>query len=124
MDYTIRNHEKLFDELLAVLNRHAGEPGVGEVIADLNAARLNYRNRSIDHMLSCLVLTIHGLSASSTSNALRDDLRAVLDKFVKDILQTGSKLRALAREYEESGGKLLSREEILQEVEERRGVSR
>jgi hypothetical protein len=46
--------------LLKVLNDHQREPGVVEALEDLKAAGFNYVQRSIDHMLSCLVLTILG----------------------------------------------------------------
>jgi len=38
------------------------------------------------------------------------------------LLLGGRKLRRLAEEYERSGGKLLSTDEILREVDERRGL--
>src|SRR5690348_4251763 len=59
MDYTIDNNAKLFDELLAVLSKHREEPGVAAAFEDLKAAKFNYVQRSIDHMMSCLVLTLY-----------------------------------------------------------------
>jgi hypothetical protein len=39
-------------------------------------------------------------------------------------ISNGSRLGQLAEEYEASGGKTLSRDEILEEVDQRRGTSR
>src|SRR5258708_7621800 len=61
MSHTVRNNSKLFDELLQVLNRHHDEPGVIEAHEDLRSARANYVQGSIDHMVNCLVLTLHDL---------------------------------------------------------------
>jgi hypothetical protein len=80
--------------------------------------------RSIDHMTNCLVLTVHYLFMHPLSDALKKDLNSVLDQFVMGIFQAGSKLGELAHEYEEAGGRLLSQEEILKEVDERRGLAR
>jgi hypothetical protein len=61
MDYTISNNARLFDALIQVLNEHQNEPGVVEALEDLKAAKINYVQRSIDHMMNCLVLAVHDL---------------------------------------------------------------
>lgn len=124
MDYTISNNAKLFDEVLRVLNKHQSEPGVVEALEDLKAAKVNYIQRSIDHMMNCLVLAIHDLVVHPPSDELWSDLRSVIHQFCTGILQAGPRLSELARQYEESGGTSLSRDEILKEVDERRGTSR
>ena len=121
MDYTISNNAKLFDELLEVLNRHHDEPGVAEALDDLKAAKINYGQRSIDHMMNALVLTIYDLVVHPPGKELQSELRAVIHRYVSWIFQAGSRLSELARQYEAGGGKLLSDEEILAEVHERRG---
>jgi hypothetical protein len=123
MDYTIDNNARLFDELLQVLNSHQNEPGAIEALVDLQAAKVNYVQRSIDHMINCLVLALHDLIVHPPSEALQSDLKSVIDRFYRAALP-GPKLSELARQYEASGGKPLSVEEILQEVNERRGTSR
>ncbi len=123
MDYTIDNNARLFDELIQVLNSHQNEPGAIEALEDLKAAKVNYVQRSIDHMLNCLVLAIHDLVVNPPSEALQNDLKSVIDRFYRAAFP-GPKLSELARQYEASGGKPLSVEEILQEVNERRGTSR
>ena len=70
MDYTISNNSKLFDELIQVLKSHQNEPGVVEALDDLKAAKVNYIQRSIDHMMSCLVLAIHDLVIHPPSGSL------------------------------------------------------
>ena len=123
MDYTISNNARLFDELLKVLNDHQREPGVVEAIDDLQAAQRNYVNRSIDHMLSCLVLTIHNLIVHPPSEGLRKDIGNVINAFYHGTISVGSRLSDLAHEYERQGGQLLSRDEILKELDERRGTA-
>lgn len=123
MDYTIGNTAKLFDQLLAVLNKHSKDPGAIEALEYLRAARNNYVNRSIDHMTNCLILTIQTLVAHPPSEALQEELKSVINSFVMGIFQTGSKLSELAHKYEESGGTLLSPEAILAEVDETRGLA-
>jgi hypothetical protein len=123
MDYTISNNAQLFDDVLQVLNGHQNEPGVAEALEDLKAAKANYVQRSIDHMTNCLVLAIHDLVVHPPSKELRSELRSVIDEFYKSQM-AGPKLRNLADQYESGGGQLLSRDEILKEVDERRGTSR
>ncbi len=122
MDYTIPNNSKLFDELLAVLERHAEEPKVAAAIDHLRAAKVNYVQRSLDHMINSLVLVWYDLSSPSTTQVLRDELNAVISAFVQNIFEAPAKLRRLAEEYEKNGGKLLTTDEILAEVNERRGL--
>jgi hypothetical protein len=124
MDYTISNNAKLFDELLQVLNSHQNEPGVVETLVDLQAAKVNYIQRSIDHMMNCLVLTIHDLVVHPPSKELRKELSSVIHRYYTGIFQAGSRLSEMAREYEANGGKALSHDEILEEVDESRGTTR
>jgi hypothetical protein len=98
MDYTIKNNAKLFDEVLQVLN--------------------------IDHMMNCLVLAVHDLFVHPPSEELQSDLRSVIHRFYTGIFEAGSRLSELARQYEVGGGEPLPREEILEEVNLRRGTSR
>ena len=123
MDYTISNNERLFSELLQVLNNHYKEPGVTQAFDNLKAAKLNYVNRSIDHMMNRLVLAGHYLVVHPPSEALQKDLRAVVEGFVAGIFEAASKYGELARQYEASGGELLSRDEILKEIDDRRGLA-
>lgn len=123
MDYTITNTAQLFDELLSVLNKHYKEPGAIEALEYLRAAKLNYKQRSIDHMTNCLILIIHSLVVHPPSDELQRDLRSAIHQFVKGIFEAGSKLGELAHQYEETGGRLLTQEEILKEVDERRGLA-
>ena len=122
MDYTVKNVAMLFDELLRVLNDHQTEEGVLETFACLNAAKFNYEQRDIDHMMNNLILAFHQLSVLRNPQ-LQAELRSVIQAFVKYIDEAGSRMAKLAEEYRASGGKLLSREEILEEVNERRGAS-
>jgi hypothetical protein len=124
MDYTISNNAKLFDELLQVLNSHQNEPGVVEALEDLKAAKVNYIQRSIDHMMNCLVLAIHDLVVNPPSQELQKELSSVIHRHYTGIFQAGSRLSEMAREYEANGGKPLSPDEILEEVDSRRGTSR
>jgi len=124
MDYTISNNSKLFDELLQVLNSHQSEPGVDEALDALKAAKLNYIQRSIDHMMNCLVLAIHDLVVHPPSKELQKDLSTVIHRHYTGMFQAGSRLSEMAREYEARGGKPLSHDEILEAVDERRGTAR
>jgi hypothetical protein len=124
MDYTISNNARLFDALIQVLNEHQNEPGVVEALEDLKAAKINYVQRSIDHMMNCLVLAVHDLVVHPPSPQLWSDLRSVIHQFYQGLFQAGTRLSELARQYEASGGTPLTRDEILAEVDERRGTSR
>lgn len=123
MDYTISNNSKLFDDLLNVLNAHQKDTGALEALADLKAAKLNYTQRSIDHMLNCILLAAYDLSKAPNGQEVFKEMLAVIQTYVRDIFDAGSRLTELARRYQASGGKLLADEEILQEVDERRGSS-
>ena len=124
MDYTIRNNARLFDDLVRVLSNHQEEPGVAEAIEDLKAAKVNYVQRSIDHMLNCLVLTMYDLIIHPPSQGLQKELNSVMHSFYTEMMQAGSRLKDLSQQYEVGGGRLLSHDEILREVDERRGTSR
>jgi hypothetical protein len=121
MDYTISNNAKLFEELIAVLGRHHEEPGVAAALDDLRSAKVNYGQRSIDHMINALVLTGYDLVTHPLSKELQDELQAVIQGYVTWILQAGSRLGEMAQRYEKSGGRLLSDEEILAEMDDRHG---
>src|SRR5438093_674495 len=119
MDFTITNNSKLLDELIQVLERHHDELGVAAALDDLKAAKTNYLQRSMDHMMNCLVLTTYDLVVHPPSKELLGELQTVIHRYVMGIFEVGSKMAELARQYEASGGKLLSDDEILSEVNER-----
>ena len=106
------------------MNKHRDEPGVREAFDDLNAAKTNYVQRSIDHMINSLVLTLHDLLVHAPTEKLKIELSTAIRGYVAGIFQSGSKLSELARQYEANGGKLLSHDEILKEVDDGRGASR
>jgi hypothetical protein len=124
MDFTISNNAKLFAALLEILSKHYDEPDVAAALCDLNSAKANHVQRSIDHLMNCLILTFYDLAAQPLSRELQAELRAVLHRYVTQIFQAGERLNEIAHQYEADGGKLLSREEILSEIEERRGTNR
>ena len=109
---------KLFDELLAVLDKHREERGVDQAIEDLTAAKINYSQDSTEQLVACLVLTMRDLVSHPSASGLFEELKAKIDQFAASTLNIGSKLSDLARQYEKSGGKLLTYEEILREVDE------
>jgi hypothetical protein len=115
---------KLFDDLLAVLDKHRTEPGVEQSIEDLRAAKINYSQDSTEQLVACLILAVRDLNALPAGSGLWAEIKTTIDRFAASTLKIGSKLSDLAQQYETSGGKLLSYEEILREVDERRGVSR
>jgi hypothetical protein len=123
MDHTIENVVRSFDVILDVLNKnyHGGD---AEALEYLTAAKRNYIQRDIDHLATNLTLFFHHLLAHPPDPKLWDEVRAALGEFANRIEQAGSRMSKLARDYEAGGGKLLSRDEILQEVSERRGGSR
>lgn len=121
MDYIIKDHAKLFEDLIKVLYEDDSRPHAFEY---LMAAKGNYDQRSMDHMLMNVVLAIHDLLGESTSNELREKLKSVISAHVNQKFEAMKQLTSLGDQYRASGGKLLSREEILQEVDERRGTSR
>ena len=53
---------------------------------------------------------------SEVSDAIR--------RYVTQIFEAGARLTEIAHQYGANGGKLLSREEFLAEVDERRGTTR
>ncbi|HEY7390611.1 MAG TPA: hypothetical protein VH640_18985 [Bryobacteraceae bacterium] len=124
MDRIIENNAELFDGLIRALNRHRDEPGVAEAIAYLKAAKTNYIQRSIDHLVNCLTLVLYELVRQPPREGLRCDLSSVIQEYVKGIFEAGARMSQLAHQYEAGGGTLLSREEILRDVDERRGASR
>ncbi|HTA69032.1 MAG TPA: hypothetical protein VK776_12170 [Bryobacteraceae bacterium] len=122
MDYIIKDHAKLFDDLIQVLDEDKSEPHALEY---LKAAKFNYDQRSMDHMLMNVVLTIYDLLGhSATNDKLRTKLREVIVAHVNQKFDAAKQLSTLSDQYRASGGKLLTHEEILQEVNERRGTSR
>jgi hypothetical protein len=129
MDYRISYFAKLFDELLEVLdkyqNAHPADVGAAKAYEDLRMAKANYVQRSMDHMMTCLLLALHDLITQPPSEASPlDELKPVIQKYYQAAFQVPSRFSDLAHEYEASGGKLLSHDEILAEVAERRGTSR
>jgi hypothetical protein len=75
-------------------------------------------------MLSCLVLAIHDLIVHPPSEALSRELKTVIDSFYRGAASVGPRLSDLADQYERQGGPLLSPEQALKEVDDRRGISR
>jgi len=73
-------------------------------------------------MMNCLVLAIHDLVAHPPSKELQKDLSAIIHQHYIRMFQAGSRLSEMAREYEATGGKPLSQDEILEEVDERQKV--
>ncbi|MBI4906474.1 MAG: hypothetical protein HY820_22785 [Acidobacteria bacterium] len=67
----------------SVLNRHHKEDGVVEAMEDLKAAKTNYTQRSLDQMLTWLILAIHDLIAHPPSEELRRELNAVVHDFYR-----------------------------------------
>ncbi len=124
MDYTIPNNAKLFDDLVQILGKYSDVRGIGEALQDLRAAKVNYVQRSIDHMVICLILVVHDLVQHPLPGELKEDLRRAIREHYKRVTEAGSKLGELARQYEAGGGQLLSRDEILEEVDQRRGSTR
>ena len=124
MDHTVANQTGLFDDLLAVLERHRDEPGTEEVRGYLNAAKVNYAQRSVYHLVVSLALALDRLMALPPAGELGTELRSVIRTFAAEIDQASARMFELSRKYQESGGRLLCRDEILEEVAERRGASK
>lgn len=124
MDYTISNHFKLFDDVLAVLQRYCDKPGVAGAFDDLLAAKKNYQQRSLDHMLNCLVLVLHDLVIARDVPGLMDDLSRAIHDHYRRVLESSNQLASLAQEYELSGGPPLSYDQIAEEIARRRGGAR
>ncbi len=121
MDHTIKNNSELLGELIDVLNRHQNTDGAVETLEYLKSAKHNYVQRDIDRMMNSLVLALDTLSGLPPDTKLWPELREVIQQYVRWISQAGDRMGKLAQEYEAGGGKLLSREEILDEVADRRG---
>jgi DNA-binding response OmpR family regulator len=121
MDYIIEDNARLFDELIKIL--YEDDPQCHAFEA-LRLAKANYEQRSMDHMLSNLVLAICELLGDSVSQELREKVKSVIIAHANQKFDAMKKLTSLSDQYRASGGKLLSRDEILQEVDERRGTSR
>ena len=121
MDKPSPAHLKLFDDLLEVLNKHGKEDRALGALEYLQAAKFNYSQGAMNHMMSCLVLALDQLAACPAGSPLLQDLRAAVRGFVRWVDEATARMTSLAREYEAGGGKLLSQEEILAEVSERRG---
>jgi hypothetical protein len=118
MDYIIEDNARLFDELIKIL--YEEDPRCHAFEA-LQLAKANYEQRSLDHMLSNLVLAICEMLGDSVSEQLREKVKSVIMAHAGRKFDAMKKLTSLSDQYRASGGKLLSRDEILQEVEERRG---
>jgi hypothetical protein len=124
MDRGTDGNLALFDALLEVLARHEDTAAVPEILQDLKSARFNYTQRDVGHLVNNLCRVLYKLIDGPLDEALKDDLRKEIRARAKAILATAAELRQLADEYEAKGGKLLSQDEILAEVAERRGGSR
>ena len=121
MDYIIEDNAMLLDELIKILyeeDRHS------RAFEALRSAKANYEQRSMDHTLMNLVLAIYELLGDSVTKQTREKVKAVIFAHVNRKFEAMKQLTSLGDEYRASGGKLLSRDEILQEVDERRGTSR
>ena len=121
MDATVVSVIRLFDEILAVLNRHQNEPGVVEVLEYLKAARYNYAQRDIDRMILSLLLAMNDFPK------LGPEVTSAIQQLIHGVARLRSEVPArmanLAQEYQSRGGKLLSLGEALEEVSRRRGSS-
>jgi hypothetical protein len=124
MDYAISSNARFFDDLLKVLDDHHGEAGVAEAIEGLKAAKFNYAQRSMDHMLRGLVLAVHSLTVNQLSERLRREIFEIFEAYYRYAMSAGSRMTEIARQYERQGGPLLSPDQVLKEVDERRGTSR
>ena len=123
-DHTVKNNSELLTALIVVLNRHRNIEGAVATLEYLKSAKHNYVQRDIDRMMNSLVLALDALSGLPPDTKLLPELGEVTRQYVRWISQTGERMERLAKEYEAGGGKLLSREEILDEVADRRGAPR
>ncbi|MEO7650789.1 MAG: hypothetical protein ABIZ80_10000, partial [Bryobacteraceae bacterium] len=64
------------------------------------------------------------LARPEVAPAIRADLASTLRSFVGWISNAGLRMRRISQEYEASGGRIFSEEEILQEVNDRRVSNR
>ena len=114
-------YDELFEQLIEVLNKYQTKDGAIEVLGFLGAARENYSQGSIDHMLRSLLLAWE--HAGKLDPEISKELRSVVSTFVAKIFAAAAEMSRLSEEYEVAGGKPLSREEINEEVNARRGAS-
>jgi hypothetical protein len=124
VDHTRENYTALFDALLKVLGTHQNEQGAGEAWAYLRSARFCYAQQDMDHMVGNLVLALDSLARVPRNSGLWDQLLDEVRRFVAFFSRAPGEMRTLAEEYEANGGDLLSRDQILEEVSERRGALR
>jgi hypothetical protein len=119
MDQTSSNILRLFDDVLAVLNRHHGENGATEALEYLKAARHNYEQRDIDRMVVSLLLALQQTPRLSLD--VTQEIQDVIRELVNLRSENAAKMIRMAQDYEARGGRLLSRSEVLEEVSRRRG---
>ena len=119
MDYIIEDNAKLLNELIEILYEDDPHSRAFEALRNVKA---NYEQRSMDHTLMTLVLAIYELLGDSVTKETRDKIKSALVAYANQEFDAMKKLTSLSDQYRESGGKLLSRDEILQEVDERRGT--
>ena len=75
-------------------------------------------------MLNCLILTFHDWAVHLPSEELRKDLIAVIEAYYSKIMRAPEAMANLAEQYSLQGGRTMSRDEILREVDEGRGAIR
>ena len=121
MDQTRSNILGLFDEALCVLNKHGKREGAVEALEYFRIARYNYEQRDIDRMLLCLVLAVNQLRRLPPE--VLQELEELVAGFVQVRAKVSDRMTKLAQKYEARGGKLLSLDEVLEEVGRRRGSS-
>jgi hypothetical protein len=121
MDYIIEDNARLLNELIAILREDDPHSRAFEAFRNVKA---NYDQRSLDHTLMTLVLAIYELLGDSVTKETRDKIKSALVAYANQKFDAMKKLTSLSDRYRASGGMLLSRDEILQEVDERRGTSR
>ena len=124
VDHAREKYTALFNALLKVLDAHRDEPGAGEAWAYLRSARFCYGQQDMDHMVGNLVLALDSLARVPRNSVLWDQLLSEVRGFVAFFSGAPGEMRKLAEEYEANVGDLLSREQILEEVSERRGALR
>jgi archaellum component FlaC len=121
MDRAIDGNLDLFDALLQVLSKHEGNASVEGIRQDLKSARFNYTQRDVRHLVNNLCRALHSLMDESLDESLKAELKNEVRARATAVVLAAEKLRELADEYEAKGGKLLTHDEILAEVAERRG---
>lgn len=123
MNSKLDEYRGLFDVLLAVLDQHKSERGAEKAYAYLKSAKLNYVHNDTDRMIGTAMLALQQILEEAPYE-LQAELREKVLSFIRLNSASPEILRKLAQEYEASGGKLLSPDEVLQEVAERRGAAR